>query len=353
MLRIKIIIPFIIIIFLTSGCITLKSSNQQAGAIDGGIFKSINKGDIWSQAVLIPTTSGKPNSIATLSVNSLVMDPSDHRAIYYGSVGNGLYYTYDGARNWFPTPGLGKGTIKDIAIDPESKCIIYAAIGNKLLKSTDCNRTWSQMYYDSDLRVSVNNIAVDHYNSEVVYIGTSRGEIIKSYDRGVSWTTLYRMQDPILRIVIAPDDSRSMFVGTKNKGVFRSSDNGVSWTNLSDNLKEFKAGKKFKDLAFSQAQPGLIYLATGYGLLKSEDRGDNWQAIELIPPSQKATINAIAVSPQEPKEIYYVTNTTFYRSLDGGENWTIKKLPTSKAGWKLLINPKDPKVIYLGVRSLK
>ncbi|GAF89261.1 unnamed protein product, partial [marine sediment metagenome] len=46
-------------------------------------------------------------------------------------------------------------------------------------------------------------------------------------------------------------------------------------------------------------------------------------------------------------------NTTFYRSLDSGENWTTKKLPTTRAGWKLLIDPDNPDIIYMGVRSIK
>ena len=51
--------------------------------------------------------------------------------------------------------------------------------------------------------------------------------------------------------------------------------------------------------------------------------------------------------------IYYVTNTTFYRSLDGGINWSSNKLPTSRAGVKLLIDSKNPSIIYLAVRQIK
>jgi len=58
----------------------------------------------------------------------------------------------------------------------------------------------------------------------------------------------------------------------------------------------------------------------------------------------------MAVNPQNTQEIYYVTNTTFYRSLDGGENWKTIKMPTSAIGWKLLIDPKEPNIIYLGIK---
>ncbi len=351
--KLLILAALIFIMIFTTGCISLTTSKQKQAVIDGGVFKTVNKGETWQHTVLIPTISGRPGSIANFSVNSMKMDPSDNKAIYFGSYGNGLFYTYDEAQTWQPAISLGAGIIKDIAIDANSKCIIYAAIKNAVYKSTDCNRTWSRVYYDHDLKVTINAIAIDHYSSEHIYIGSSRGEIIKSFDRGDSWQTLHRFTKNVERIIIDPHDSRNIFAATSKKSVYRSNNNGVDWIDLHDNLKEFRGGRNFKDLVISKAEPGLLFLATDYGLIRSDDGGDNWTEIKLIPPQQKATINAIAVNPQNASEIYYVTNTTFYRSIDGGENWSTIKLPTAKAGWKLLIDPENPDVIYMGVRSLR
>ncbi len=351
--KFKILISLIILSVLTTGCISLTTNKKKQAVIDGGVFKTVNKGETWQHTVLIPTISGRPGSIANFNVNSMRMDPSDNKAIYFGSYGNGLFYTYDGAKSWQPAISLGAGVIKDIAIDPNSKCIIYAAIKNAVYKSTDCNRSWSRVYFDHDLKVTINAIAIDYYSSEYVYIGSSRGEIIKSYDRGISWQTLHRFTDNVERIIIDPHDSRNMFVATSKKGVYRSNNNGISWVDLGDNLAEFKGSANFRDLVIAEFEPGLLFLATNYGLIRSEDSGDNWTEIKLIPPQQKATINAIAVNPQNASEIYYITNTTFYRSIDGGENWSTIKLPTSRTGWKLLIDPEETNVIYMGVKSLK
>ena len=75
--------------------------------------------------------------------------------------------------------------------------------------------------------------------------------------------------------------------------------------------------------------------------------------IDLIIEKAKIKTNTIAVNPFSASEIYYATDTTFYRSLDGGKNWTSKKLPTSRAGFKLLIDPKSPSIIYLAVKQVK
>lgn len=342
----------VILVMITTGC-SISFKSGEGGGNDGGVYVTTNQGNNWMQKVLIPTTSGRPGSFGNLNINTLAGDPSDSKAIYFGSVDNGLFYTYSGAQDWFLAESLVKATINDIAVDPGSKCIIYASLENKVYKSTDCNRTWAPVYYDNNVNTRVNAIALDHYNSVNVYIGTSRGEVIKSSDRGGSWKTVGRFEDSVQKIIISPADSRLIFVATANRGIFRSTDSGANWVGLEEKLKDFRDSLSFRDLVIAPADKGLIFLATNYGLLKSADNGDNWTKIELITPEKKATINSIAVNPKSSKEIYYVTNTTFYRSLDGGNSWTTKKLPTTRAGWRLLINPDNTNIIYLGVRKIE
>lgn len=348
--KISLLIVITIIAVATSGCsISLKSSDS--GAIDGGLYVSVNKGDQWKQKTAIPTISGSPKTMASLNVNFLIMDPGDRKAIYFGSVENGLFYTYDEANTWQIAKGLEQATINSIAVDPDSRCAIYVAINNKVYKSNDCNRSWSQIYYDNDVTVKISDIVIDHYDTANVFIGTSRGEIIKSIDYGISWQTVQRFDSSIKKIIINPYDSRIMFVATDNKEIYRSMDRGARWININEQLG--KAISDFKNLIFVKPNPNLMFLATHYSLLKSTDNGDTWLKISLIPTEENAIINALAVNPQNSEEIYYVTNTTFYRSFDGGQSWNVKKLPTTRAGWKLLIDPENPNIIYMGVRALK
>ncbi len=346
----KILFLLIAVCVLASGCIKFKADSK-AGGNDGGVFRSANKGEAWQQSVLIPTTSGKPGSIGSLNAYSMAMDPNDNKALYFGSIGNGLFYSYDRAQTWQAVEGLKGKTIRAVAVDPDSKCVIYASAGNAVYKSTDCNRTWEQIYFDNALNITINAIAIDHYDSNIIYVGTSRGDVIKSSDRGASWRALGVIGKGIEKIIIDSHDSRIIFVAIKGRGVHRSKDGGANWEDLGEILKEFKANKDFKDLLIHEEEQGLIFLATNYSLLKSLDSGDSWVKIELIASEDKSAINSIAVNPKDSQEIYYVTSTAFYRSLDGGENWTPKKLPTTRPGWKLLIDPEEPNIIYMGVRG--
>lgn len=336
-----------------SGCTVNLGFGGTSQGPDGGIFKTINKGDAWQQKALIPTVSGRPGLINTLDASVLAIDPSDARALYFGTVDSGLYYSYDAAESWLPASSLGAVTISALAVDPQDKCAIYAAIDNRVMKSVDCNRTWQQVYFDNQLDVTIPNIAIDHYDSHNVYLATSRGEVIASSDFGKSWRTLNRFNDKVKKVMVAPADSRIIFAATVSKGVFRSNDKGKTWQDLSESLKDFPNSNSVRDFYISKTQPGFVILANDYGLLKSINYGDDWTSIKLITPTKEGVINSVIVSEQDVKQIFYITDTTFYSTADGGVNWTTRKLPSTRAGQVLLADPNNANIIYLGVKTIK
>lgn len=351
----KLVILLILAAVALSGCgLTVSTGSAPAAgtgsATDGGVFKTLNKGLNWQQLASIQTV-GQAQNFASMDIKALAMDPSDNQAIYAGSAANGMFYSYNGAASWQITQILGSIAVNDIAVDPKNKCVVYVASENKVYKSSDCSRTWLGMYFDNDPTVKINSLAIDYNNSNNVFIGTTRGEIIKSADAGASWRTLNRFNSAVNKIAINPANFRIMYVGTADKGVFRTIDAGASWASLANQLKAFDDISRFRDLAMAKEAKMDVFLATTYGLLKSTDDGNSWTKIELITPEKDATINAVAVNPANVNEIYYVTNTTFYRSLDGGKTWSSRKLPTNRTGAKLLIDPVNPSVLYLAAKK--
>jgi photosystem II stability/assembly factor-like uncharacterized protein len=341
-----------IVLFTATGCVVVSTGSTGVKSNNtGGIFVSNNKGDVWQNKSLIANTSGSPKSFSGLDVASLVMDPSDNKTIYFASVGNGLYYTYDSANSWQIMSSLGNSTVRAIAIDPKAKCNIYIAIANKAYKTIDCGRTWSQTYVD-DPTVTVDALAVDQYNSSVIYASVSRGDLIRSNDQGSTWQTIYRVKDPIKKIVIDANDSRNLFLVTLKKGAFYSRDGGDTWSDFSKSLKDQKLSLNVIDVALVKSEPQVIFLVATDGILQSKDEGASWDKLGLIPPENKASINAFAVNPNDSKQVYYMTNSTFYNSQDGGQSWKPTKLPTDRAGVKLLLDPQNSNLIYLGARTL-
>lgn len=368
MKKLKLALLLLPLVFVFSACsVSFKSQSTVSNDI-GGVFVSVNKGENFRQMSVIPSVSGAPGSMNMIDTNYLVMDPSDSGAVYLASFDDGLYYTYNAAKGWFYVNTLPNETINDLAVDPKDKCTIYAAIGSKLYKSEDCARFWKEVYFDNNPSVQVTSVAVDHYDNNGVYIGTSRGEVIKSSDRGQSWRTIQRLNDGVKKVMVSPTDSRFVFVASAKNGIYRFNYNsamnleeladykntfdGTNWTDLNSELKEFNLGFNFKGLAFCPAD-GSIFLATDKVLLKTLDNGESWAKIKLITPEKETFINSIAVNPKNSKEIFYVTNTLFFKSLDGGETWITKQLPTARAGWSMVIDFNNPDIIYLGVNKIK
>lgn len=366
----KIIFALAAITLLTSACsiTTTSSSTLNNKTTDSSVFLSTNSGDSWHSMVSIAAPADRPANIADFDVNVMTMDPEDSMAIYLGSKERGLYYTYNITNGWNQVTGLAQTTINDVKVDPKNKCTVYAAVSNRLYRSNDCARTWTQVYFDNNTGVNVSAVVVDQYNPRNIYIGTSRGEIIKSIDYGDSWRTIQRLDEGVSRLIASPLDSRLLFVATVKNKIFSFNSNTETnaansanldqnflvenWTDLNDVLKDYNLGSSFKDIILSP-KDGVIFLATDKLILRSPDNGITWENIPLIQPEKDAVINAIAVNPQDSKDIYYVTNTTFFRSTDGGTTWKTKNLPTKRAGRVLLIDFKEPKNIYLGTVKLK
>lgn len=346
-----------------SACSVSTTSNGTTTSLsDGNIFLSLDKGANWREINALPTTTGKIEKIADVEVNGFFYDPTDSAAVYLATRSNGLYFTYGISRGWTKALGLPEGKINAVSVDPKNKCVIYAATANKLYRSADCARSFSQVYYDNTATVSVNTVVIDSYNPKNVYIGTSRGEVIKSIDAGLSWRTIYRLDEGVARLVLSSLDSRLIFLATEKNKVFSffsntNTDPATSadidanflvdnFTDLNAVLKDSDLGSKFVDLLMTT--DGTLFLATGNVIMRSEDSGITWESLKLIQPDGDAIINALAVNPQNTSEIYYVTTTTFFRSIDGGVAWTTKRLPTGRVGSALLVDFKNANNVYLG-----
>lgn len=340
-------------LFLLTGCIG--GSSQQTVA-DSGVYKSVNQGQTWTRLGLVANVEGRQMSLFNVNNAVFIQDPNDPEAFYYGTIGNGLIYTYDGGATWYQVKDLANATIRGIAVAPDAKCRIYAAVNNRVYRSEDCNRSYEQVYYDNEVAATVDAVAIDHYDSNVIYIGITRGnqsDLVKSFDQGESWQTTHRFRGQVKKIVVDPNDSRRLYAATEKQGLLFSADAGENWTDWNEPLKENGLGLQVRDVIVTPGEDSRIFVATTYGMLRSADQGGTWEKIELIPPENKATINAMAVNPQNTEEIYYVTYTTFYRSIDGGANWSPAKLPTSRAGWKLLVDAEDPKTLFMTVRAFE
>ncbi|SRR3989339_250777 len=325
-----------------------------SGGNDGGVFMTADAGSAWTQQTAIPSAKGV-GTIGGTNVIALEMDPQDNAALYAGTVSQGLLYSLDGATGWMQPrdAGLKEGEISAVEVDPTNVCVVYVAKGQRLYKTEDCLRSFdSEAYVETRAGVTIRRIAVDWYNPLMVWIGLSNGDVLKSEDGAVTWQTSLSSKKSITGLMVSNADSRVVLVGTETDGFYKTTDSGIAWTQIKDELKEFKNAAKVS--AFVQDKTGgTVLAATAYGILRSKDFGNTWEALQLLSSAGQVDIHTLAMNPADTNEIAYAAGTTFYRSLDGGVKWTTTKIPTTRVPMALVLDPTHTSVAYLGVATIE
>lgn len=350
-----VLILVIILPLIGASCITVKSEKELP--MDGGIFISQDKGKIWEQKTYIRTVNKDTETISSVNVMEMFFDPQDSQTIYIATENNGVYVSYNGGEQWDSFYSQ-ISRVFEVAVDPTSRNIVYLSLGGKIVKTTDGGDTWDEVYFEAISGVMIKTIAVDYFDSNVVYLGASDGRFIRSVDGGKTWNRVYDFPANIQQILVNPNDGDIIYVATASSGVFRSENYGRKWHNISlgdDSAerarlnREYPGISNFSVMVFDKTQKDAILIGTNYGLLKNKDGEADWEAIRLLTLPRKINVVSLAISPQDNKEIYYGINNALYFSKDGGKSWAARSLPTVRMAQYILVDPDDPEKVYLGV----
>jgi photosystem II stability/assembly factor-like uncharacterized protein len=157
----------------------------------------------------------------------------------------------------------------------------------------------------------------------------SRGFLLKSIDRGRSWSRVVRGLDTtgdIVGVQISPKDPSTVFVATQGDGVYRSTDAGESWSHAGDSR-----GTAYVSRLVPSPHAAEVVLASGFGgvLFRSLTAGSTWEAIgqEALP----APVTSIAFLPDDPDHLMVGDSEgVVHRSTDGGHTWVA--VPLGDAG---------------------
>ncbi len=333
---------------LFAGCLgigTTPTSSQDPGSI----IKSLDRGTNFESKGLVAVAGGKALSLDNADIVDLVMDPFDSQTLYAGTLANGLYISTDGAESWNPTKIL-QGMVSSLQIDPKQRCTFYSILQrSKVVRTTDCGRTFDIVFTEPRGDVVLTSLALDTYNPTLLYLGTSEGDMLQTRDRGDTWSVLKRFQDGIDKIVLGLQDTRTMYVATHAQAVWVSLDRGIFWNSWGQALQGFSGSSDFVDLLENPQNPQHLVLVSRFGLLQTLDKGGRFEALPILTRPSEVPILAFALNPQTPLEMYYTDPGTLYRSSDGGSTWSTKKLSFAKVMRTLLVDPRNPNVVYAGL----
>lgn len=344
---------FVLLLGMGAGCALPfgGSSTEKVGT--GGMLVSTDGGRTWSSKSVLLTPTGS-SSISGADILSFEQDPSDPTVLYAGSRANGLFYSLDGAESWQrPEEEVVRtGAILDIEVDPSDICTYYVLKADRVAKTETCGREFDvETYVETRTDEALTQLAIDWYNPDVLYLGTTAGDVFKSYDGGATWATATKIRAGISVLEVSNGDSRVIVMGTENNGLYRSADSGATWVEYEEQLEGFKDSDKVYDLS-QTADGATMIMSSEYGLLVSKDQGFSWADVPLV-ATEDVTIFDVAAAPTDGDIFVYGTATTLLRSTSGGSAWSTQDLPTTRAASMVHIDATDPNKIYLGVLELE
>jgi photosystem II stability/assembly factor-like uncharacterized protein len=159
-----------------------------------------------------------------------------------------------------------------------------------------------------------------------------------------------------------PGDSTTFYFGAVNGGVWKTSDAGAVWKPIFDKQPVASIGA----IAVAPSDPETIYagtgesdirsdLSSGNGVYKSSDGGSTWTHLGLEDARQ---ISRIVIDPRDPKVVYvgalghaYGPNEQrgVYKSVDGGAHWAKVLDEGAEIGISdLAICPGNPQLLFAG-----
>lgn len=341
-----------VIMLMGASCISVGGEEETPTTGAAGVFVSTDKAENWQAISSAPTASGVVD-VSGVSVYRLASDPQDPSALYWASRSEGLLFSYDKGKTWQKAAApLNAGFIYAVAVHPIDKCTIYATTGRILYKTTDCSRSWQEVYTEAKQNVVLTSIAIHHASPYEVLLTEDNGTVLKSIDGGKSWQVAERFKDKGLRqIVNDPFQEGVFYVAFDTKGLYKSVDTGETWESLEAPLKKFSGGTKFRRMSFHPFVIDKLYWISDYGILVSEDGGITWESMSLITSPGSAKIYGFVINPKNEDEMYYTATiqnrSTLYKTIDGGRTWTTKRLPSGQIPTALHMDTLN-ELLYVG-----
>lgn len=282
------------------------------------VYRSTDAGAHWTRAA-----EGIPYAVSY--VWTIVSDPTRPGTVFAGTSW-GVYRSVDWGSRWTladAKPAF-RAPIYTIALDPAGSGIMFAGGYDGLFKSTDAGATWRQIK-KPPLDRTIIRMAMHPLRPDTIFAAPTRNALFKSTDGGRTWETIAL---PELDIPYEADGLALDVIGTvlvvyvaSHSLIIRSTDGGASWEVMGDGLPPDTYD--LFDLTVDPLRPGTIYVATDWGLYKSETQGRTWRASHQGIVS--TSVSAMALEPATTPVLYAPLDPEFPRSLcatsDLGRTW--------------------------------
>ncbi|MGA9076232.1 MAG: glycosyl hydrolase, partial [Candidatus Sulfotelmatobacter sp.] len=164
----------------------------------------------------------------------------------------------------------------------------------------------------------------------------------------------------VAAIAVNPKNKFEYYVGVASGGVWKTVNDGTTWTAVFDSQGSYSIGWVTldpNDLAVvwvgageSNSQRSVAY---GDGIYRSDDGGKNWQNLGL---KKSEHIGRVVIDPRDSKVVYVAAegplwgaggDRGLYKTSDGGKNWKAVLTISENTGVvDVAIDPSNPDIVY-------
>ena len=333
----------------------------------------------------LPVPLAKGETIHTISVYALVVNPRDPSILYVGT-DDGFFKSTDGAGSWNLLSTIPKDPWV-FTLDPTFPSTVYVAYTGSaetdsaatthLLRSDDSGVTWTDLNEAGAPRIAKDTIYGIWFdtatNPSTIYMYDDTAQVCRSTDRGTTWTRLSfsegqqalaffgtpRSAPPIPaaaqhvldsflasfgekdvyltdaetgaelgpidpRTILVDPDHVSTFYAATGAGVYKSIDSGRTWRKASTGLPDVTdpADAAVNSVLVDPNTPSTLFATTKTGIYRSTNGGAAWTLILKNSSSPDADRGSVVLAPSRPSRLYALTDAGLFRSDDGGTNWT-------------------------------
>ncbi|MFK8037237.1 MAG: T9SS type A sorting domain-containing protein [Crocinitomicaceae bacterium] len=316
------------------------SSTLYAGAVNGGLFKTVNNGQSW-----LPIF----DDLAYLAIGCMAIDETNDNILYVGTgdknfgggskLGNGIYRSGDAGTTWSQIGLEQTGIVTEVVLHPTNPDIIFAAtLGNTyektnergVYKTIDGGLTWNNVLFLSDSS-GVMDLVMDPSDPDVLYAS--------GYNR---------INLPYKSVIKGPESD-----------VYKTTDGGNNWAQLTNglpNTEESRVG-----LAIAASNPDTVYAIYVSGstqelkdVYRSTDSGLNWAPLNVIQNGVDIDVHKgfgwyfgeVYVNPYNSDHII-IPGVDMFQTTNGGVSWS-QNVPT---WWTYEVHADKHDVLFLDATS--
>src|SRR5262249_12798612 len=148
---------------------------------------------------------------------------------------------------------------------------VYALARLRVFKSNNGGQSWGPIntpFGFSDFSC----FTIDSTSTSTVYVGTQKGGLLRSDDRGMTWSNVLQegnVLDDITCLAVDPANRSTLFAGTPDSGLWISTDGGTGWRQVLATAD----GPAVTAIATVGGSQPRIYAGTNRGVYESADEG--------------------------------------------------------------------------------